>query len=220
VTLRSLAARDNAVWCARVAVSHGVTGTFSPTSWAAPRRTPPFYPDAVTLAAGCRADDLLAAVDTDTPGCSVKDSFADLDLAPAGFRVLLEADWIALEAPAAGAPAGWQRVDDAEGLARWATAWAGGAPTDLFRPALLADPEVAFVAVPGTAGGGVLSRSGAAVGVSNVFGDDGTWPALVTAAAELFPGLPLVGWEAADDLAPALAAGFEPCGDLRVWVAD
>ena len=36
----------------------------------------------------------LLAASTRWSGCSIKDSFATLDLAPAGFRVLFDADWI------------------------------------------------------------------------------------------------------------------------------
>src|SRR5690349_21862218 len=56
-------------------------------------RTPEHYPDAVTLHASVDADGLLARVDA-TSGCSIKDSFADLDLTPRGFDPLFDATWI------------------------------------------------------------------------------------------------------------------------------
>src|SRR4051794_38055707 len=50
-------------------------------------------PDAVTLSPGTEPAAVLARVEGGT-GCSVKDSFADLDLAPSGFQVLFDATWI------------------------------------------------------------------------------------------------------------------------------
>ncbi|MGE7387361.1 hypothetical protein ACQKM2_17955, partial [Streptomyces sp. NPDC004126] len=99
--LRAAAARNNAEWCAAVSRS----GHFRDALWCSPHRTPPLYPDAVTLTPGATAAEVLAGVNTAAPGCSVKDSFAALDLAPAGFEVLFGAQWI--HRPAGpGAPAG------------------------------------------------------------------------------------------------------------------
>jgi hypothetical protein len=56
-------------------------------------RSPEAYPDAVSLDPAATADDVLSLVDAG-PGCSVKDSFAALDLRSAGFDVLFEAQWI------------------------------------------------------------------------------------------------------------------------------
>jgi hypothetical protein len=46
------------------------------------------------------------------PGCSVKDSFAVLDLEPSGFHVLLEATWIRRASASAGLATtlDWHRV--------------------------------------------------------------------------------------------------------------
>lgn len=96
------AARNNAEWCAAMTRSHGLSGEFGPSAWTAPARTPPLHPDAVTLGPGADPADLVARIDTRAPGATVKDSFADLDLGGAGFRVLFEARWIHR---AAGPPA-------------------------------------------------------------------------------------------------------------------
>ena len=63
------------------------------------------YPDAVTLARGTVIPELLSGVDA-TIGCSVKDSFAELDLTPYGFRTLFEADWVVRLGPPLPAPSG------------------------------------------------------------------------------------------------------------------
>ena len=88
-----LAARNNAELCDVVARAHGVVGTFGADAWTSRRRTPRLYPDAVALSPSVDPASLLARIDAG-PGTSVKDSFAALDLAPFGFRVLFSAEWI------------------------------------------------------------------------------------------------------------------------------
>ncbi|MET9883081.1 hypothetical protein ABZZ20_07910 [Streptomyces sp. NPDC006430] len=219
------AARNNAEWCA--AVSGG--GVLAADAWTSARRTPPYYPDAVTLTADASTAGILAGIDTDSPGCSVKDSFAALDLAPAGFEVLFEAQWI--HRPA-GTPAGrstldWTRVRDVGELAVWEAAWDGEESTGLFHPALLTQ-EIAFLAGRSAQGrivaGAVANvTDGAVVGVSNVFTADGTpddeaWTGALTAITALWPDLPVVGYEAGDDLDTAVRHGFTALGPLRVWL--
>jgi len=75
------AALNNAEWCDAFCRTHGIGGNFDAAAWISAERTPALYPDAVTLASGCAADRLIARVDA-SPGCSIKDSFADLDLSP------------------------------------------------------------------------------------------------------------------------------------------
>ncbi|MFK0044453.1 hypothetical protein ACIQU4_10155 [Streptomyces sp. NPDC090741] len=231
------AVHNNAEWCA--AVSGG--GTFAADAWTSARRTPMYYPDGVTLTREASADALLAAMDTESPGCSVKDSFAVLDLAPAGFEVLFGAEWIHRPgdgpAPAASAAASsaaaaashalaWARVADAGELAAWEAAWGGGESTGLFHPGLLT-PEIAFLAGRAADGrilaGAAANRTGSVVGLSNVFTADGTpddeaWAGARAAVADLWPGLPVVGYESGADLDTALRHGFTPLGPLRVWL--
>ncbi|GHD13007.1 hypothetical protein GCM10010313_37340 [Streptomyces violarus] len=196
------AARNNAEWCAAMCRAHGVAGEFGAEAWAASVRTPPYYPDAVTLEPDADRDALVARIDTASPGASVKDSFADLELAEAGFQVLFEARWIHRPA-GAGAPVIepdapdllWDVAGDPDTLRAWALAWDDGAGhADLFRTGLLTDPET-FVILGRSAAdpdpdtdpdtdadadadgrvvaGAVASRSEHVVGVSNVFARDG-----------------------------------------------
>jgi hypothetical protein len=74
-------------------------------------RTPPYYPDAVTLRPNIAVEDLLSAIDVGE-GCTVKDSFACLDLGAAAFRPLFRAEWVVRQ-PARGrraAPRGWSAL--------------------------------------------------------------------------------------------------------------
>lgn len=223
------AARDNAEWCDAVVRGHGPAGAFAPEAWTSARRTPPLYPDAVTLAPGASAAALVAGIDTDVPGCSVKDSFADLDLAGDGFEVLFEARWI--HRPAAPAADGgsrleWSAVTGPAGLADWEAAWDGEKSTGLFHPAL---PGRDIVFLAGRAGGRIVAGavahrgSGAVVGLSNLFAHDeadtdAAWAGALTAIAARWPDLPVVGYESGDDLDAAVRAGFTAIGPLRVWL--
>lgn len=228
-SVKLAAVRNNAEWCDLVCRSHGVPAGFGETVWWASRRTPPLYPDAVTLRPDAVPADFLPRIDLASPGCSVKDSFGVLDLTSDGFGELFTAEWIRLPA---GSAAPREPVLTAEPvrtagqLRGWHLAWQGGdGPSDVFRPALLGEPSVLLVAVRDgerLAGGFVLNRGAGVVGLSNVFTVDGgtagdVWSSAVTAAATYFPGLPVVGHERGDDLAVALASGFTPVGALRVW---
>lgn len=223
------AARNNAEWCAVMSRSHGVGGEFGRQAWSAPVRTPPYYPDAVTLVPGADEAALLARIDTGAPGACVKDSFADLDLARAGFRVLFDAQWIhrPAGAPAAAPDPAWEAVRSPGALRAWALAWGGGAgDEDLFRPELLDDPATFVLAGRSADGhvvaGAVASRSDRVVGITNVFaregGGDAVWPAVLNAVHGLFPGLPVVGYEHGEDLDAAIRHGFETIGPLRIWL--
>lgn len=221
------AARNNAEWCDVMSRTHGVSGEFGPQAWLAPVRTPPYYPDAVTLVPGADAVELVARIDTGAPGACVKDSFADLDLAPAGFRVLFDAQWIhrPASAPAAAPELAWGVVRDQESLRAWALACDGEDGAELFRPELLAYPGTVVLAGRagdgGVVAGAVASRGEHVVGLSNVFaredGGDAAWPMALDAVHRIFPALPVVGYEHGEALDAAARHGFEAIGRLRVW---
>src|SRR5262249_10636361 len=120
-------------------------------------------------------------------------------------------------------------VTSKAGLIAWEQAWAGEgvnaaaiSEPRVFMPRLLADTNLVFVSIQrdgGIVGGGILNRGADVVGLSNIFGSniDMVWRNLVAMAGEIFPGLPLVGYEHGDELAAAHQAGFETIGPLRVW---
>ncbi|MFC8277142.1 hypothetical protein ACFUJR_32360 [Streptomyces sp. NPDC057271] len=225
------AALNNAEWCEAMCRAHGRPGSFGPRAWTNAHRTPPYYPDAVTLTADASVRDVLDGIDRRVPGASVKDSFARLDLTGEGFRPLFEASWIHRPAggpaPAAADGTRWRAVRTPAELAAWAAAWSGGDADEaaLFRTGLLADPGTTVVGGYGAdgriLGGAVLSESGRVTGVSNLFtaGDEdpsATWSGCLGLVRD---GRAVVGYESGDDLPPALAVGFEEIGPLRVWLA-
>ena len=116
---QTLAAANNAEWCDLVCETHGAQTRFDADAWTSRTRTPPGYPDAVTLVRHLSVPELLARIDTSV-GCSIKDSFASVDMAACGFRVLFDAQWIVHRAtaiPPSPDRARWQVVRDEAGLA-------------------------------------------------------------------------------------------------------
>jgi hypothetical protein len=218
-------ALNNAQWCDIVCRSHGLPTRFDDDLWLSLRRSPPWYPDVVTLRPGVPARHVLSRVDA-SAGCSVKDSFADLDLTSAGFRVLFEAQWVHRPPAPAPTPAGpsWLEVTDPEQLRTWILAHGGGGN---LRESALDHPLVTvFGAYDGDAlvAGAIMNRSDGFVGLSNVFGIDldpaQVWPGAVAAVSARHPGEPLVGYEDGASLEAARAVGFVAAGPLRVWVND
>jgi hypothetical protein len=147
-----VAARNNAEWCAAVWRSQGLPVEQACGLWFCPRPTPQYYPNVVTVDPAADAAEQTAFI-TDLGRAepdlkiSVKDSFACLNLHPAGLTPLFDARWLWRDDNASGvAGLRWRRVDDESGLAEWERAWRGGAETDprIFRPALLSDRHAAF----------------------------------------------------------------------------
>src|SRR3954452_7592535 len=220
------AARNNAEWCDAFCCTYGIAGRFDAECWTSPERTPPLYPDSVTLVPGVAATQLLSAIDT-SDGCSVKDSFADLDLTSDGFRVLFRGTWL-VRAPGDAAPASsrWLVIETQEQLEEWESAWrvSPGGPA-FFRPALLADAATALLArYDGgrVVAGAIANRSSTVVGLSNVFDADGdlasAWHDAANAAQARWGPMPVVRYASGTALEAAYRAGFAGFGELTVWM--
>ena len=240
----TLAARNNARWCDAVARSHGVRGTFDDEAWTASTRTPPYYPDAVTLSPEAEEYALLARID-DSDGCSVKDSWAHLDLSLEDFARLVVGEWVWLD-PAtplpdtATTPAWrWRVVTNADEMAQWVRAWSSDPDAAaILRPSLLDEPGLHVLAARDESAqsaddsdrdglgqvvaGAIVYVSDGVAGLGNVFAVDGdehrAWREAAAAAREVAPGIPLVGWEAGASVDAAVAAGCERLGPLTVWL--
>jgi hypothetical protein len=226
--LLDAAVANNAGWCDAVCRSHGHPGTFGSRLWVSAGHRLRFYPNVVTLGPGVTEAEVLAAAARPGP-FAVKDSFARLDLAPAGFRLLAEASWIGADGAPAGPPGdgpAWDTVTRPDELGAWEDAWAGGDGEDrVFRPGLLADPRCAVLTIrrDGTViAGAVAYPAAGAAGISNVFGPglapELLWAGIRHAVAGRWPGLPSVGYEEGASLAAARQAGFRDLGPLRIWV--
>ncbi|HKM99218.1 MAG TPA: hypothetical protein VJX23_01785 [Candidatus Binataceae bacterium] len=233
-------ARNNAEWCDAVCRAHGNAGEFLEGMWLNRRPVPRFYPNAGTIAEPNPRqldliDDLIAA--RLPPGWAVKDSFCTLDLASRGFRVLFAAEWIYLPASglkngiaSGGEVARWEIVRSDRALADWEAAWSragggDGSEDRIFVPSLLQSTDITVVAGyrdGRVVAGAIANRSDGVVGWSNFFAPDAEMfdcgAASLATIAEVFPGLPIVGYEHGDELRNALALGFESIGPLRIWL--
>lgn len=234
------AARNNAIWCDTMCRAHGAAGEFHEALWLNRNPAPRFYPNVVTLieqrdvAAQLAQIQALAAT---FPGqWAIKDSFAELDLAALACQLYFEATWIwrTPSTPLAKVDhqgVQWVRLQDAAQLTQWESAWSGNPighsatpQPRLFLPALLADPNVAFIAAyqgSEIVAGAIANCTETVVGLSNLFAlaadSVAFWAGCVATAHATFPGLPLVGYESGADLARAEAVGFEKLQSLRVW---
>jgi len=222
-----VAAQNNAQWCDAFCRTHGIVGHFQAACWFSPVRTPPYYPDAVTLLPEITIEQVLSGIDT-SEGCSVKDSFDGLDFAAAGFRPLFRAHWLAREP--AGSPVRsarrWSVLTTAEQLDEWEAAWAGTAEgAGFFKPSLLEDKTIGVLA--GYEGdrivvGAIANRSSTVIGLSNVFdvaGDlESAWVAAAAIAASLWGEMTTVGYDSGDSLDAAHRSGFKSIGELVVWL--
>jgi hypothetical protein len=227
---QAMAAANNAEWCDLVCRTHAAQTRLDEDAWTSCTRTPLRFPDAVTLVPDPSVPDLLTRIDT-APGCSIKDSFASLDVSAYGFRVLFDAQWIVYRSSLSRSRPGnprWEVVRDRGGLAAWEQAWRGSdGPAGVFRTELLDNYAVTVLAARaggGVVAGAVLNRSSKVVGISNFFtrdpGDAASWSGCLALAATLFPESTFVGYESSQTLGAARAHGFETVGPLRVWIRE
>jgi hypothetical protein len=226
--LLGAAVANNASWCDAVCRSHGYPGAFSSRLWSSPRHHLRLYPNAITLCPEVTATEALAAAAPSQP-FAVKDSFARLDLAPAGFGLLGEASWIARDGGPGGLPddgLSWDKVTRPGELGDWETAWADGSGDGpVFLPGLLSDPRCAILACrqeDAIIAGAIAYAADGAIGISNVFSaglpPDRLRAGVQWAAAGLQPHLPVVGYEQGASLEAARQAGFRVLGTLRIWI--
>lgn len=221
VSLLSHAVSNNVEWCSLVSPIGGMDDN-STGVWLAAGTPAAFFPNAVTLRAGVNAADLGSAL-SDRPRCSVKDSFADVNLKPYGFRELFSASWIArMPAPGDDDSTGWSSLTDPADLESWCTA---AQLPEVLPMRLLQNPTVRVLAyrLDGVIlAGAIANRSDTVVGLSNVFrvDDYAPWQQIVAVVTRHFPKLPIVGYESGGELATALGAGFDDVGPLRVWLRE
>jgi hypothetical protein len=248
-TIRRAAVHNNAVWCDAVCRALGCETAWVDGLWTNRDPAPPYYSNAVATHPGAEVAQRRRIREMVRSPLvrpwSVKDAFFALDLAPEGFGILFEAEWIHLPAERDLVPRDelelptvvWSAVSTPQELAAWEVAGGGEdraadvLGSGLFQPALLADQAIRFLwARQGDDALGVAianrsdDGSGPVVGISNlVLGEVTPEPlrlGAVRAVRDAFPGLPMVGYERGDDLLAMIALGFEAAGPLRVWIID
>lgn len=206
-------------WYEDIFALHGIGSELEAGLWAALGPPMPFHSAAVVVEPTVGAERVIERV-AHLPHAAVKDSFATLDLAAAEMSVLFAGTWIHRESAAPGATS-WRPVRTADGLAAWNAGWD---TAEVLLPGLLDRAHFAILerVDDGDVNAGAVARLGSGVvDVSNVHALDGhavDWAELATAIAALFPGRAVVGYEGGADLEAAISGGFDPVGELRIWV--
>jgi hypothetical protein len=228
---------DNVGWYRSIARAHGLPGAIEQGTWTCRATMPPYFSNAVTVThvdVGAQRAHAQTLADEIPWPFTIKDSYAALDLAPLGFRVLFEAQWIRLEhddaVPRDEPPARWLRLTTPDALERWEAAWrAAGSPatSPVFVPALLADESVVVLAADRDgeiAAGAIATRCTRVVGLSNFFAVgpdvDDLFATAVRAVRRIAPGAAVVGYESGEALERALRERFQPVGGLRIWLRE
>ncbi len=221
MSLLTQAVLNNADWCSLICELHDAKGTIKQDIWFTQAQVPAFYPNLITLNPQVETE-VVRKLIPDHGAFAIKDSFNTLDLQNLGFTKLFEAQW--LTAPASTNAQLSATVVTTEAMLRaWHEAW-NSAHMEMFSPALLKRSDVAFLAYleeGRITAGAILNKSRGVVGISNVFSKSSVnekfWHALLSSAAHLFPGHPLVGYETGKELRTATRVGFSALGALSVW---
>lgn len=207
-------------WYDALCALHEVPCGIEDDVWCACTPPPPLHSNAKTVEPSARPDRALAAIIDEG---SIADSFGAFDLSGEGYRLLFEAQWIHRPGPTSNVrhlPAGWESVRTKSDLHAWTSRHDTEA---VLLPALLQRSAFRLIGKRHEGGyiaGAVLHLCSGVVDVSNVWttSEDLDWTELVIAAAALFPGRALVGYEYGANLEYASAAGFATLGPQRVWI--
>jgi hypothetical protein len=207
-------------WYDALCALHGVGCGVEDGLWVAYGAPPPLHSAAKTVEPGVDPGRAVGAVEG-LSSTSVADSFGELDLAPHGFHLLIDARWLhAPPPPPRDLPSGWTVVRTADDLAAWTTHHDAA---QVLLPGLLERSSFTVLAhrrADRMVAGAVTRLGTGVVDLSNVWsapGHDLDRAELLTAVAALHPGRDVVGYEAGDDLTRALEAGFTDVGPQLVW---
>ncbi|MDQ0877502.1 hypothetical protein QFZ77_006161 [Paenibacillus sp. V4I3] len=211
---------NNIVWCGVICELHGLTQTSSERVWGLLSKAPELYPDIITFSRHATSEEVKDFIGN-REIFSIKDSFANLNMVPFGFKVLFEAKWI-YHAPVTDVnyvQTGWGVVSSEKDLAKWTFA---SELQKVIKPKLLdqKDVKIFMQEINGEISGFIANLSANAVGITNVFSNSNKiiWSDVVPIVSTYFPGIPMVGYENGDDLTSALLSGWTTIGPLRVWI--
>lgn len=207
-------------WYDALCALHAVPCGIEDDVWRAFTSPPPLHSAAKTVEPGVRPDRAVSAA---AGHGGIADSFGEFDLSAEGYRLLFEAQWIHRPAPPAGPrrlPNGWTVLRAPSELKAWTSRHDTEA---VLLPGLLQRSAFRVIGKRcdgGYGAGAVLHLCSGVVDLSNVWtiAEDLDWAELVRAAAALFPGRALVGYELGSDLERATDAGFATLGPQRVWI--
>lgn len=211
---------NNIVWCGVVCELHGLAQTSSERVWGLLSKAPELYPDIITSSSHATSEEVKDFIGS-REIFSIKDSFANLNMVPFGFKVLFEAKWIH-HAPVVDVDfdkTGWTVISTEKDLARWTLACG---LQKVIIPKILdrKDVKIFMHDIDGEISGFIANLNANTVGISNVFSNNNTiiWTDISPLVSTYFPGIPMVGYENGDDLTAALSSEWTTIGPLRVWI--
>jgi hypothetical protein len=220
--LVDIAVLNNIVWCGMVCDAHGIAQTSNGLVCGLLSKAPPFYPEIITSSRYVTIEEVKNIIENGEV-YSTKDSYANLDLLPIGFKILFEAEWI-YHAPVTDEMpihTPWHVITTEKDLEKWT--FSNGLE-NVIKPDLLKQESVKIIMCEknGAIFGFIANLSANAVGISNVLSidneNDSLWQDIAKIVSFEFPRLPMVGYEQNDDLTAALLSGWTSIGPLRVWV--
>ncbi|MEH6401825.1 MAG: hypothetical protein V7750_00535 [Sneathiella sp.] len=217
---------NNAQWCMRVWQSHDLESEKYEGLVYCPSEVPDFYPNIITTQQGANKNERLISdltVQNSSQNLSIKDSFAELDLASLNFKKLFDAHWLRfsnqlqnLQQPNLS----WRAVKSEQELENWERHWdeREGEVSRIFTDSLLKDPTVKFwsgYSIDNIQAGYISNATGNVVGISNTFG---SYKDCIHHAKTQFQHQPIVGYETGSSLEEAKDIDAEIIGDLTIWI--
>ena len=231
-----LAVENNIHLCGAVLNGQNLPSAKTTHDWHCFVKAPPYYPNIITRSRKWKPDvafELIGktAIMEQWDGWSIKDSYACLDLASAGFKKLFDAKWVFLShqnfcASKLKSSVKFKVIGGSVELARWCAAWDSGGElgAKIFHTDLLNNQELYFIV--GYDGhrfvvGCLLNWSGSCVGVSNFFSQTDqnlAWSGLVEFIYAQFGQVHVVGYVRAEIYKSLVQFGYEAVGELAVLV--
>ncbi|RDU38718.1 hypothetical protein DRW41_03935 [Neobacillus piezotolerans] len=220
-TLVDQAVLNNVAWCEIVCNTHGIAGISKQQVWGLLSKAPPFYPEIITISKDVPIEEIKHFIENGNDS-SIKDSYANNDLARFGFKILFEAEWIYHSSVSDLEPIQSNRrvITTEEDLAQWTiTSELDG----VIKPDLLKRKNVKIFILEKNDGiyGFIANLNANVVGISNVFSigkeNKSLWRDIPQVVANEFPGLAMVGYEHGSTLEDAHLSGWRSIGPLRVW---
>ena len=236
-TSASTAARNDAAWCDAVCSAAGGQTDFTNGIWRNSVRSPPYFPNIITVDPAAEVDAVEEAVRMLSPRGSevgIKDSFCKLDLGPSGYAKLFQASWIAREpvrSPRIFTQLTWTKIDSFTALRAWEREWwpegVSSMPTPaIFGRALLERNDICFLAGhEGTTlmAGAAITETEHVAGLTCTFfrGRDTARlrRELLLVLESRYPDQVVLGYESGDELVAMKGLGFIEVGPLRVWLS-
>lgn len=214
-----MAAQNNADWYAMMWDIRGLHYSRDAKGFRAIDPPPPYH-GWVTCLPGAPVEAMIAPL-LDRPGFAVKDGSGAHDLSGFGLRAFITASWLFHPCETSADSDGWEQIATPEALIKWEEAWGDTSPSDQrqFPDAILNRADVRIWGRRSGAGfdaGVIANLSDDCVGLSNAFGTDARLAATALCAS-FGQGRPVVGYERGEDLAEALATGWQVTGPLTVW---